>query len=183
MSQTNIYNIFLATAPLSSVQRILESACSRKTTKYIPQSALWINRLFIELANRDNRICLTIDCSEINKDGPGRFQTETDNLEFQTCYFNAANDKQVYNEFVRKRINSAENSKNFHLKIIKLKSKTGKNVTFDATDELRDLTKNDTTTNRFDKKRPRSFFGSENVQSIFGERSSTNDFAVSSEQE
>ena len=72
LSQTNIYNIFPATVPLPSVRRILESACFRKTTKYIPRSALWINRLFIELANRD-KICLTIDCSGINKDHPGRF--------------------------------------------------------------------------------------------------------------
>ena len=152
MSRTNIYNIFPATVPLCSVQRILESACFRKKTKYIPGSALWINRLFIDLANRDNGICLTIDGSGINKDGPGRFQTEADNPEFQTCYFNSANDRQVYNEFVSKRINSAENSKNFQFKIIKLKSKTNKNAMFDATDELRGLTKNDTVTNRFVKK-------------------------------
>ena len=112
--------------PSSSVQKILESACSRKTIKYILQNAIWINTLFIDLANRNNRFCLTIDCSEINKDGPGRFQTEADNLEFQTCCFNSANDQQVYNEFVSKRINSAEDSENFHFKIIKLKSKTNK---------------------------------------------------------
>ena len=54
--------------------------------KYIPLNALWLNRLFIELANRNDRLCLTIDCSEINKDSPGRFQTEADNSELQTCY-------------------------------------------------------------------------------------------------
>ena len=64
-----------------------------------------------------------------------------------------ANDKQVYNEFVSKRINSAEDNKNFHFKIIMLKNKANKNVTFDAADELSDLTKNDTATNRSDKKR------------------------------
>ena len=85
LSQTNIYDIFPATVPLSSFRKILESACSRKTIKYIPQNALWIIRLFIDLANRNNRFCLTIDCSGINKDSPGRFRTEADNPEFQTC--------------------------------------------------------------------------------------------------
>ena len=124
LSQTNIYNIFPGTVPLSSIWKILETVCSRKTIKYIPQNALWLNRLFIEVANRDDRLCLTIDCSGINKDGPGRFWTEADNPEFQTSYFNSANDEQVYNEFVSKIINSAEDSENFHFKTIKLKMKT-----------------------------------------------------------
>ena len=73
LSQTNIFNIFPATVPLTSVRKTLETACSRKTIKYILQNALWFNRLFIELANRDGRLCLTTDCSGINKHGPGRF--------------------------------------------------------------------------------------------------------------
>ena len=82
LSQTNIYNIFPATVPLPIVRKILETGCARKTIKYILQNTLWLNRLFIELANRDDRLCLTIDCSGVNKDGPGRFQTEAGNPEF-----------------------------------------------------------------------------------------------------
>ena len=67
LSQTNIFNIFPAIVSLGSVRKILGGVCIRKTTKYIPQSALGISRLFIEIANRDNRICLTLDCSGINK--------------------------------------------------------------------------------------------------------------------
>ena len=40
LSQANIYNIFPATVPLSSVRKISESTCSRKRIKYIPQNAL-----------------------------------------------------------------------------------------------------------------------------------------------
>ena len=80
--QTNIFNIFPASVSLASVQKILEGVSIRKTRKYIPQSALWISRLFIELANRDDRVCLTLDCSGINKDGPGRFRTEADKPNF-----------------------------------------------------------------------------------------------------
>ena len=57
LSQTNIYNIFPATVPINSVKKILEGACIRKTSRYIPQSALWISRLFIELANRNGKVC------------------------------------------------------------------------------------------------------------------------------
>ena len=51
-SQINSLNIFLASDPLESVHKILEDVFNRKTRKHIPQSALWISRLFIELANR-----------------------------------------------------------------------------------------------------------------------------------
>ena len=53
LSQTNIYIIFPPTIPLPSIWKILETACSRKTIKYVTQNALWLNKLFIELANRD----------------------------------------------------------------------------------------------------------------------------------
>ena len=63
-----------------------------------------------------------------------RFQTEADNTEFQTFYFNSANDEQVYSEFVSKTINSAEDREKNYFKSTKLKSKTNKNVRLDATD-------------------------------------------------
>ena len=68
---------------LTSVRKILEGVCIRKTRKYIPQSALWISKLFIELANRDDRVCLILDNSVINKDGPGKFRTEGDKPDFK----------------------------------------------------------------------------------------------------
>ena len=65
--QINTFNIFPASVSLASAQKILEGVRIRKT-KYIPQSTIWISKLFIELANRDDRVCLTLDCSGINKD-------------------------------------------------------------------------------------------------------------------
>ena len=133
---TNIFNIFPASASLASVRKILEGVCIRKTRKYIPQSALWINRRFIELANIDDRVCLTLDCSGINKDGPEKFRTEADRPDFQTCYFNLANDEQAYNQFVSKQINESESNDRIQFKIIHLKSKTNRKENFDATEEL-----------------------------------------------
>ena len=127
LSQTNIYNIFPVTVPLNSVRKILVGACIRKTSKYIPQASLWISKLFTELANRNDKVCLTLDCDNTNKDGPGTFRTEADNPDFQSCYFNSANDQHIYNEFISKRIKNEVADDNFYFKISELKSKTIKN--------------------------------------------------------
>ena len=95
LSQTNIFNIFPASVSLNMVRKILEGVCIRKTSKYIPHASLWISRLFIELANRNDKVCLTLDCSNTNRDGPGRFRSEADNPDKQLCYFNSANDERV----------------------------------------------------------------------------------------
>ena len=149
LSQTNIFNIFPASVSLNVVRKILESACIRETTKYIPHSSLWISRLFIELANRDDKVCLTSDCSNTNRYGPGRFRSEADNPDNQLCYFNSANDEQVYNEFVSKRKKNSDSKNDFHFEIVEVKSKTNKDVSFDATNKLQELNKNnDTKTSR-----------------------------------
>ena len=143
LSQTNIFNIFPVSVPLASVRRILENVCIRKIRKYIPQYTLWISRLFTELTNRDDRVCLTLDCSSVNKDGPGRIRTDADKPDFQTCYYNAADDEQVYNEFVSKHINTDTANDKIQFKIIHLKSKTNREENLDTTVELRNLMKND----------------------------------------
>ena len=149
LSQTNIFNIFPASVSLNMVRKILEGVCIRKTSKYIPHASSWISRLFIELANRNDKVCLTLDCSNTNRDGPGRFRSEADNPDKQLCYFNSANDEQVYNEFFSKRIKSSEFENNFHFKIVEVKSKTNKNISFDASNKLQELNKdNDTETSR-----------------------------------
>ena len=134
--QTHIFNTFPASVSLASIRKFFEGVCIRKTRKYIPQSALWISRLFIELANRDDRVCLTLDSSGVNKDGPGRFKTEANKPDFQTCYLNLANDEQAYNEFISKRINESELNDRIQFKIIHLKSKTNREENFDAMEEL-----------------------------------------------
>ena len=150
MSQTNIFNIFPASVSLNMVRKILEGVCIRKTSKYIPHASLWISRLFIELANRNDKICLTLDCSNRNRDDPGRFRSEADNPDNQFCYFNSPSDEQVYNEFVSQRIKNTESENDFHFEIIEVKSKTNKNISFNATNKLQELNKhnNDTTANR-----------------------------------
>ena len=139
LSQTNIFNIFPASVSLNSVKRILDGSCVRKTTRYIPRSLLWINRLFIELANKSQKVCLTLDCSNTNRDGPSRFRSEADNPDKQVCYFNTPTDEQVYNEFIAQRIKSKELKDEIQFEITDVKSKSNKNVVFDISSKIEKL--------------------------------------------
>ena len=89
-----------------------------------------------------------------------KFRTEADKPDFQTCYFfNLANDEQAYNEFVSKQINESDSNDRIQFKIIHVKSKANREENFDATEELRVLTKNNsTTTIGSKKKRARTIF-------------------------
>ena len=97
-----------------------------------------------------------MDCSNTNKDGPGRFWTAADNPDFQSCYFNSANDELVYNEFISERVKNDVSHDNFYFKISELKSKTKKEKTFNASNKLRQLSKNDA---KRSKSRTRTSFG------------------------
>ena len=147
LSQTNIFNIFHASVPLTAVKRILDGVCVRKTTKYIPRTSLWINRLLIELANKNEKVSLTLDSSNTNRDGPSRFRSEPDNPDKQVCYFNTPTDEQVYNEFIARRIKSKELKEEIQFEITEVKSNTNKSVIFDVTNKIEELVKeNDTST-------------------------------------
>ena len=91
---------------------------------------------------------MTLDCSGINKYGSGRFRTEADRPDFQTCYFNVANDEEVFNKFVSKRINDSESNDRIQFKIIHLKSKMNREKNFNVTGTSR-LDKNNGTKNQW----------------------------------
>ena len=137
LSQTNIINIFPASVPLTSVKRILEANCVRQTTKYIPVNSLWMTKLFITLANNKNdKTCLTIDCTSLNTNGPGRYRTEAADPDKHTCYFNKSDDDTLYNIFISKRIKEKSNKLLF--KIEGLKTQTD-DETYSASSELENL--------------------------------------------
>ena len=72
ISQTNIFNLFPASVPYNTVAKIIQRNCILQIKKYVPARSLWLNRVFIDLANSHAKLCLTIDCGYINKNGPGR---------------------------------------------------------------------------------------------------------------
>ena len=66
LSQTNIFNIFPSTLPSNTIAKILQSNCRQTKKKYVLPHSVWLNRVFTDLANTDERHCLTIDCSGVN---------------------------------------------------------------------------------------------------------------------
>ena len=59
---------------------------------------------------------------------------------------------------ISQRINSDENENDFHFKIVRQKSKTNKNVTFEYSEELNNLKENDSASRRSEE-RARTAFG------------------------
>ena len=90
---------------------------------------MWLHRVFTDLANTNKRNCLTIDCSGVNKNGPGRYRTQADNLDKQVCYFNKTRNDEFYNVFISERINSESFDKGIYFQITRVRDK---NETFDA---------------------------------------------------
>ena len=142
ISQTNIFNIFPASVPQNTVVKILQSNCISQSKKYVPAHSLWLNRVFTDLANSDEKHCLAIDCSYKNKNGPARYRSGADNPDEQVCYFNKQNDDKYYNVFISKRIKAENFSEGIYFKIERVRAKTEKE-NFDANKILEDGTSSD----------------------------------------
>ena len=70
----------------------------------------------------------------------------------------------IQKTFISQRINNDENENDFHFKIVRRKSKTNKNVTFESSAELDNLKTNDSASSRSEK-RARKTFGIRNSSS------------------
>ena len=90
---------------------------------------MWLHRVFTDLGNTNKRVCLTIDCSGVNKNGPGRYRTQVDNPDKQVCYFNKTRDDKFYNVFISERIDSISFDKGIYFQITQVRDN---NETFDA---------------------------------------------------
>ena len=129
LSQNNIFNIFPSSVSYNTVAKILQSNCRQTTKKYVSARSMWLNRVFGDLANTDERHCLTIDCSGVNKNGPGRYRTQANDPEKQVCYFNKPWDDELYNVFISNRIKTENFSHSIYFKIDRVQNK---DKTFDA---------------------------------------------------
>ena len=139
LSQTNLLNIFPASVPISTVKKVLETNCIRKTSRYIPVNSLWITKLFTKLANNESeKTCLTIDCTGFNPNGPGRFRIDPANSETQTCFFSKADEDTLFNVFVSKGIKKDTDPNKILFEIERLKTQAD-NETYSASLELENL--------------------------------------------
>ena len=153
ISQTNIFNLFPASVPCNTVAKIIKSNCILQTKKYVPAHSLWLNRVFTDLANSREKLCLTIDCGYINKNGLGRYRSPVDNPEKQIYYFNKPNDDMFYNTFISEQIKGEKYDEGIYFKIEKVRDKTDKE-NFDAKRTLEDDTSNVKSSEFFDDSKP-----------------------------
>ena len=141
ISQTNIFNIFPASVPHNTVAKIIQSNFILQSKKYVPARSLGLNRVFSDLANNHEKLCLTTDCGYINKNGPGRYRSSADNPEKQVSCFNKPNDDVFYNTFISERIKGERYEEGIYFKIEKAGGKTDME-NFDAKRILEDGTSN-----------------------------------------
>ena len=74
LSPTKICNIFPGSVEQNSILKIIPVSCLGDTIFYIPNNELWLTRLSMELPQRKNRTCLTIDCRQNIPNIPGKFR-------------------------------------------------------------------------------------------------------------
>ena len=120
--------------PYNTVAKILQSNCRQTTKKYVLARSLWLNRVFSDLSDTDERHCLTINCSGVNKNSPGRYRTQAGDPLKQVCYFNKPCDDELYNVFISNRIKTENFSNGIYFKINRIQ---GKDKTFDAEETLK----------------------------------------------
>ena len=80
------------------------------------------------MANDNEKTCLTIDCSGINKNGPGRFRTEANNPDKQVCYFNRQKNDQMINVFTSTRTNQQKTERGIYFQIDRVRSETNEDT-------------------------------------------------------
>ena len=105
---------------------------------YVAKNKLWLNRLFLILADKNGKSCLTMDCHVINPNGPAKIQIKAGNAKEQFCYFNVKTNYRLYNTFISKRILQTDP---IHFQICRVLSRAKKwnKTTFSTTSELEDL--------------------------------------------
>ena len=77
--EKSIWKLILLQTKVFNTLKIILSNCIRETLDYLPQNSLRLNRHFVNLVNRSEKICLTLDFRGINPSNPGRFRPKANN--------------------------------------------------------------------------------------------------------
>ena len=79
MSQTHIFNFFPGSIHNSRILKTLSLFASRQKNTYLPNKNVWLNKLYFQISNSQEKKCLTIDTRDVNEFGPAKFRTSADN--------------------------------------------------------------------------------------------------------
>ena len=91
MSQTHFFNFFPG------------SIHNSRFSKTLSLKSVWLNKLFFQVSNSQEKKCLAIDTRDVNEFGPGKFRTNANNREEQTCYFNRNKSNTHFPSFLSQR--------------------------------------------------------------------------------
>ena len=104
MSQTHIFNFFPGSVHSGRILKTLSLFASRERNTYVPTNQIWLNRLYFQISNSRDKICLTVDTRDTNNFGPGKFRTRADNGHEQLYYFNRSNTFLRFKCFLAKHV-------------------------------------------------------------------------------
>ena len=74
-----------------------------KKSTYLPNKNVWLNKLYFQISNSQEKKCLTIDTRDVNKFEPGKLRTNANNGEEQMCYFNKNKSDTHFSSFLWQR--------------------------------------------------------------------------------
>ena len=104
MSQIYIFNFFPGSVHSGRILKMLSLFASRQKHTYLPNNQVWLNKLYFQISNSNEKKCLTIDTRDVNDLGPGKFRTSAENNLEQNCYFNRNNRDARFKSYVAKRV-------------------------------------------------------------------------------
>ena len=115
MSQTHVFNFFPGSIHSGKILKTLSLFTSRERNTYVPTNQIWVNRLYFQISNSKEKLCLTIDTRDPNDFGPGKFRTRADNGQEQHCYFNRSNTDSRFKCFLAKRVSTEKDKPVFSI--------------------------------------------------------------------
>ena len=136
-----ILNIFPGSIQLFSISNFLSANCNCEEFNYIAARDLWLNRLYLEISNPKEKVCLTIDCRHLNSSGPAKYRTTAENDIEQLRYFNQRKKEKVFHKYFAKRIRTNNSNVIFQIDSLVDTSKNDEIKIFIAVSELKALTK------------------------------------------
>ena len=91
MSQTHIFNFFPGSIHSGRILKTLSLFASRQKHNYVPNNQVWLNKLYFQISNSNEKKCVNVDTRDVNDLGPGKYRTSAENNEEQNRYFNRNN--------------------------------------------------------------------------------------------
>ena len=103
MSRTHIFNFFPGSIHNSRILKTLSLFASRQKITCLPNKNVWLNKLYFQISNFQEKKCLTNHTRDFKEFGLGKFRTSADNGKEQACYFNRNKSNTHFTSFFARR--------------------------------------------------------------------------------